>query len=41
MPYPPMPPVKGLRVHAVELAHGFGQIGVGGFEELVEVIGHQ
>ena len=41
MPYTPMPPVEGLRVHAVELPHGFGQIGVGGFEERVEVIGHQ
>jgi hypothetical protein len=36
-----MPPVEGLRIDAVELMHGFGQIGVGGFEEQVEVIGHQ
>lgn len=41
MPYPPMPPVEGLRVDAVQLAHGFGQIGVRRFEEQVEVIGHQ
>jgi hypothetical protein len=36
-----MPPVEGLRVDAVELAHGFGQIGVRGFEEQMEVIGHE
>jgi hypothetical protein len=36
-----MPPIEDLRVHAVELAHGFGQISVGGFKKQVEVIGHQ
>lgn len=41
MPYPPTPPIEGLRVHAVELAHGFGQIGVWGFKKQVVVIGHQ
>lgn len=41
MPYPPMPPVEGLRVDAVELAHGVGEIGVRRFDEQMEVIGHQ
>ena len=41
MPHLDMPPVEGLRVDTVELAHGLGQIGVGGLEKQVELIDHE
>ena len=41
MPYPAMPTVECLRVHAVELPHGFGKIRVRGFEQQMEVVRHQ
>jgi len=36
-----MPPIKPLGVHPVEVAHALGQIGVGGFEDEMIMIGHQ
>lgn len=40
MPHPRVPPVEALRVHAVELAHPLGEIGLGRLDQDVIVIAH-
>jgi hypothetical protein len=41
MPRPLVPAVEGLAVHAIELAHGAREIGVGRLQQQVVVIAHE
>lgn len=41
MAHPPMPSIKGLGVHAIELTHAPGQIRLRGFQQKMVVVVHQ